>query len=281
MKSSPGGIPSFPYESNQLMSNQIKVGVFVHLHHQEFVGQLFNLIDRLNSIQLSAQYFVTTTQPGIAEEIRSLGVERNEKPAVSVSNVENRGRNFGPLFTEFSDEFAKYDYCIHLHSKKSEQLPRLQGAAWAQVNWDFLGLQPDRLASTLSLLETHRDAHLAFVWNPEVTQIGAFSWGLNRRQGGKLALRLGTRIVNDVVVYPPGGMFIARGDFLSLVAKKLSLRHGDFPKETGQIDGTLQHAVERCIGFACQALGGESLIFDANSREYVYESDLLDFVVRR
>lgn len=257
------------------VSKELRVGFFVHLFHEEYLERFFKLINTFESTQISADFFVTTSSEILANQISArvtaLGI--NHQPTIVICR--NRGRNFGPLLSEFAEFFDKYDYCIHLHSKKSKQLSRRRAESWAQTNWSFLGLNIDLLMTAIGFMEKDKNINLSFSWHSKSTPLSAFTWGLNISNGQKLASCFGSQIVSDVVIYPVGGMFLARGVFLASFAKSLDLSYDDFPEESGQIDGCLHHAVERTLGLAIEVLHQEILVFSETDHVYYLGSHLL------
>jgi lipopolysaccharide biosynthesis protein len=81
------------------------------------------------------------------------------------------------------------------------------------------------------------------------------SWGGNEGNVRALAARLGIANIDTASAqFPAGTMFWARLRALDDLLDA-TLPETEFEPETGQIDGTLAHAVERLIGVCVQAGG--------------------------
>jgi len=255
-------------------AEKIKLGFYFHLFHEDYLERFFELTDVIKSTEISAAFFVTTSSSKIAHSIRARELAKFTQSITTVAICQNRGRNFGPLFVEFAETFGQFDYCIHLHSKKSEQIARHRSESWSLTNWGFLGMNSDLLMKTIDLMQDRKNISLAFAWNQANTPLSAFTWGLNKRFGQLIATTFKTKISRELVIYPVGGMFLARGEFLAHFSKLLPLQYEDFPEECGQVDGCLQHAVERALGFISEALGGEILIFNEITDSFFLGSEL-------
>ena len=84
---------------------------------------------------------------------------------------------------------------------------------------------------------------------------GWVDWGGNFRLARRLARRMGITLdPRGLVDFPSGSMFWARPEALSPLLS-LDLSTEDFAKESGQIDGTLAHAIERIFLYACERAG--------------------------
>jgi lipopolysaccharide biosynthesis protein len=83
----------------------------------------------------------------------------------------------------------------------------------------------------------------------------AEAWGGNVDTLLALAVRLGIRMPHPTRDrFPAGTMFWARLDALAPLLDA-HLDEADFETESGQIDGTLAHAVERMVGVCVEAAG--------------------------
>ena len=89
----------------------------------------------------------------------------------------------------------------------------------------------------------------------------ASHWLRNAANGRKLLNKMGIPYSGGFFSYPIGSFFWAKTEALRPVFD-MKLKYEDFPKEAGQIDGTLAHALERAVAFVCKHRGYNLAIVD-------------------
>ena len=83
----------------------------------------------------------------------------------------------------------------------------------------------------------------------------AIGWGQNEDRSRALACRLGINLrPNAPIDFPSGSMFWARPAALRPLLEA-GLQAEDFEEESGQLDGTLAHALERMFYLSCEKAG--------------------------
>jgi lipopolysaccharide biosynthesis protein len=82
------------------------------------------------------------------------------------------------------------------------------------------------------------------------------NWGENRDIAEQLSKSLSITLPDDITVFPACSMFWYRPEALAKLTSH-SWNKTDFPEETGQIDGTIMHALERMLCFYTQQQGYE------------------------
>jgi FMN phosphatase YigB (HAD superfamily) len=159
----------------------------------------------------------------------------------------NRGRNFGPMLSEFSSAILEHDLLLHLHTKKS-----LHNAGGEQTAWrdDIVQglITPGVIESVVALFVRRQEVGLVYTRTFKQMAYWANHWLQNSRHARGLFDRLGVDEYTDrgYINYPVGGMFWARVDAIRPLFEA-GLTYEDFPEEAGQLDGTIAHAIERCF----------------------------------
>ena len=220
------------------------VAITAHIYYPEFTRELFDLTQNWPA---GSSLFITTTEKQRELEIRKLFSKRDFNLKIRV--VPNIGRNFGPLLVEFSGELQNYEFFLHVHSKKSNHGPAGLGANWANRSFDLL-LDPVKLGRALTLMKSSPKLAITFAETRDLLRGMNFRWGQSRKVTQKLVGDLG--ITEELrwqgpISFPAGGMFLCRSSaFREILSFPWSYEM--FPLETGQIDGTLQHGIERLFG---------------------------------
>lgn len=223
------------------------LAVICHMYYvdtrNEFARYLSNIPFRFN-------LYITTDTLAKKQEVEHGFSEWQGK--IEVRIAENRGRDIAPMLVACRDVFQKHEYILHIHTKKSPHRGRLAG--WRSY----------LLETLLGSREIVQSIFAAFKQEPQLGMIApqhfpgirkAVGWGKNFKIARSLAERMGIQLTRgNLLGFPSGSMFWARSAALrSLLDCKLG--YDDFPAETGQLDGTLGHAVERLFFFSCEHSG--------------------------
>ncbi|TXN44740.1 hypothetical protein FV233_13645 [Methylobacterium sp. WL7] len=240
-------------------STPARLVVVVHAFYVDVFKELLpHLVRALSRFDL----LVSTDQPDKKAALEAAAERAGLAGGCRVVLVENRGRNFGPLVTVFAPDILRYDYVLHIHTKKS----LFSGAE--QTRWRdeiyralFVNVACARLA--VALLDEDPRIGLFFPETSKHIVYWAHTWLANIGAGYGLLDRLGLRYdgFDEYLDYPVGGMFWARVDALRPLLTAGLTPH-DFPEEHGQTDGTLAHAIERVVPLVCRSQGYRAVCFD-------------------
>lgn len=236
-----------------------RVGVMVHVFYVDLWDEIETY---LRNIVHPYTLLISVVDDRDLEHLASRVSTLKSIQEVVIKKVENRGRDIAPFLVSFREEILGLDYVCHIHTKKSLFTGSDQ-KEWRRYLFDALLGSAGRVQSIISHLE--RDKALGILY-PE-TYRGIPYWGhgwlSNKAIGSSLAQRLSISIdPQGYIDYPAGSMFWARTSALSSLFS-LNLRYEDFPQESGQKDGTLQHAIERFFVLQAVASGfGYAVILD-------------------
>ncbi|MBI1980728.1 MAG: hypothetical protein HYS63_04080 [Methylocystis sp.] len=168
----------------------------------------------------------------------------------------NRGRDIAAKFFGFRDVYADYELFIHLHTKRSphggEALAR-----WRDYLLDNL-LGSEAIAG--SILSLFDDPRLGIVFPQHLFELrGILNWGYDYDLARNLLKRLNVEIDKNLTLeFPSGSMFWGRTAAIRPLLD-LDIDFADFPQESGQVDGTLAHAIERSVLLIAESAGFEWL----------------------
>jgi lipopolysaccharide biosynthesis protein len=162
-------------------------------------------------------------------------------PGAVVRVVPNGGRDIAPMIGML-DLLDGHDVVLKLHTKRSPHMRN--GDAWRRHLLDGVAASQGQIADILTLMAT--DARIGMVVPPG-NVLGREFIGNNGLMLQQLATRGGRAFDARGLWFPAGSIFWARPDVLAPLGD-LHLTFEDFLPETGAIDGTLPHAIERYLG---------------------------------
>lgn len=225
-----------------------RLAVVIHLHFVEFCNEFWNCMQGLPE---PTDIYVSTTSQCHAEIIRST-FARWTRGIVEVRVFVNRGRDIAAKVVGFADIYARYEYVLQLHGKRSTHASVL--APWRQFLTETLVGDGDGARSALAILEAEPRIGMIGVQHFEPMRHWV-NWGGNADRCRLLASRMGFSLDTAAPLdFPSGSMFWARTAALRPLLD-LGLTFDDFEPEDHQLDGTLAHAVERMFYFACEHAG--------------------------
>ena len=215
------------------------VGVFAHIFYPELAREIRSYIE---NIPVRADVFVSTDTEEKKAEIESAFMDYTNGK-ITVKIFDNIGRDIAPMIVGYRKDLLEYEYVVHIHSKKSPH-------SEAYSNWrdyllgSLLG-SIDKVKSILTLLAS---SDLGYVFADHFSPIrNLLNWGHNFDSCRELLGRAGVELDQGFVLeFPSSSFFWARTAAMRPLLD-LGLDWADFPKEAGQVDGTLAHAIERSL----------------------------------
>lgn len=233
-----------------------KAAVFVYLFYED---KFKENIQRLSRIPKYVDIFIITNSTSKKTMLEVLLRDHNINSVVLVHL--KKGREWGALFLTAKRKLHKYDYFCFLHDKKSGYLAYKSVARdFEDLLWDNLIESPKYITDIINFFEENPKAGLIV---PPVVNHGIYYrqsadyWTICYDGTRKLANRLGINTSKIEKEKPPiaiGSCFWCKTDALKkLLAFPFS--ENDFPNEPLEIDGTINHCLERIIPYVAQDNG--------------------------
>ena len=221
-----------------------RVAMHLHVYFPELLEEMAK---RLSCNQICPDLFISINNESVREIVESK-LENYKGNIVSVKVVPNRGRDIGPILTEFGSEIiANYDYVGHIHTKKSVDVEDSNvGESWYKFLLEnLLGGDAGAMAdSILSSMKSNPSIGMVFPDDPNI-----IGWSDNYDIAESIAVRVGINQLPDNITFPIGTMFWATTGALRPFVE-LEYKWGDYPEEPLPYDGTMLHALERLFPLA-------------------------------
>ena len=262
------GKPKIDYSKFVNMKFEKSIAVQLHLFYVDLMQEF---VDYLNNIPYDFDLFISVIDDEKVEEVRNLAQKIKKVNNIEVHTVENRGRDVAPFLVEFGSYLNKYDYVCHLHSKKSLYTGSEQ-SGWRRTLLEGLMGTPELVTEIFYNFETNPEIGLIY---PE-TWAGLPYWGHNwlTNTAGRDTLmeKLGYMGIEykKYFDFPMGTMFFARKEAIKKFFNA-KIKLGDFPVESGQVDGTIAHAFERCLGVVTELEGYKIATYDTAEQTFNYQ----------
>jgi lipopolysaccharide biosynthesis protein len=224
-----------------------RFALHIHLHYHEEATEILTRVLRIPSMDLKISVTSADGFEFVVACLRKLSITRAD-----LRIVPNRGRNIGPLITEFGNDLKNYEIVGHVHSKRSVLVSNRQLVEkWKHFLLENMlgGLSPIT-ESILSRFQMDPELGLVFPDDPAI-----IGWTKNLSHAESLALRMGIPLpLPKQINFPVGTMFWARPQALEPLLS-LNLRWEDYPEEPIGYDGTMLHAIERLLPLIAHVAG--------------------------
>ncbi len=223
-------------------SLNLRIGVQAHIFYPELTDEI---AESISNIKCKFNLYVTCKSQTDRISIEEVLKARLPQASIKIKIAPNRGRDIAPLLCEFASELLKNDIICHVHSKQSPH--NLNKQDWRRQLLHGLLANEEHTLAILSLLRDNKTLGMIF---PEYhwSLKEQIHWGGNFQQSSQLLSRCGWNAnMNSLTLFPAGSMFWARSEALKPLLQ-IQWKYEDFEEELGQVDGTLAHAVERCLG---------------------------------
>ncbi len=234
---------------NYVDKNKIEIAVHVHLYYEDLLDEFLTY---LKNIPEAFDLYISCREEADIKGITEAAKSNPNVNKVIVKASPNRGRDIAPFYALFGKELQKYEYLLHVHTKKSLYTGQEQ-KIWRQWGLEGVLKSPESVAASLECLRSAVPrGGLVFGEMTPSLPYPALHWLRNAGQGRILLERMGLEMDNGIFFYPVGSFFWAKTKAIQPLFD-LKLTYKDFDEENGQIDGTLAHVLERAIAcVACQ-----------------------------
>lgn len=221
-----------------------KIAIQVHIF---FVDLCEEIIDYLNKIPYDYDCFISTDSVKKAETITKVFRKNSNAKNIELLIGANRGRDVGLFLVQMNNIIFNYNYFCHIHTKKSKHTDF--GDGWRRYLLDELLGSKEKVMDIIQLFDT--DNKLGIIFPKTFSEVEKFIPGGNNTNN-RIMLNRYFKLINvdiqllnnNLKEFPVGDMFWGRSKAFTQVFS-YPFTVADFPKETGQLDQTIMHGIER------------------------------------
>ena len=204
-----------------------------------------SIVNYLKNIPFKFDLYITTDTKN-----KSIIIDRRFETLLNIKSKKifitpNRGRNVAPMLVTVGKYLISHDIILHIHSKKSLHSSLLEG--WLEYLFQKLLGSPKKILAIINQFSLNKNLGILF---PEPYHENKKHLGIGRNLSRmkELLKRDGRKNIESVdqSFFPAGFMFWCRGLAIKPLVD-MNLAYEDFETENGQVDGCLQHAVERLL----------------------------------
>lgn len=240
------------------------IAAHVHLFYFDLLPEILSY---LNNIPCTFDLFVSIpeTVSYNAEELREALGKIEHIGTTTIKRTPNRGRDIAPMLCSFKTELQKYNFMLHIQTKKSSQDNSLE--EWRKFVFNHLLHSKEGVTYILQRLNDD----VGIIAPPDyIFCYDATGWTQNMKPAqeiidrSKLDINLEAEV--PTVKFPQGSMFWCKTDYLEELFN-MKWEYDDFPEEPLPLDGTMVHALERLFFLWGTAEKGKCCIIYNNADE--------------
>ena len=219
--------------------NTSQICIHAHIY---YIDLLDEIVMELKKIPYKFDVYISTDSYKKADIIMDAFQRNHKEFNVFIDVFENIGRDVAPFIEQMRHIITKYKFICHIHSKKSVE--NIHGTQWRNYLFDSLFGSSENISHIIKNLEYNKGLGIVFPKSFQVLEETA-TWNLNKKYADNVLKKMGIDIMLPThgIVFPVGNMFWARVD--AILPFFTNIQMSDFPKEKGQVDGTIAHAIER------------------------------------
>ena len=250
-------------EINSSFKKTLDVCIVFHIYDQDIA---LDILTRYLAPLSGKVDLIVTTSVALSEAWID-NLRRFFHNSVYILTTENRGRDIRPFVLAYRSIVAKkYKFACKIHTKKTPDA--IAEGHWRNQLLSSLLKSPEEVDETVRALERNKNLGLIVPQNT-LTALSEATLKSNRAWLNKLMVRMGEpeQAGKHAFEFPASAMFWFRVRSLEKLLDEKFIDLDEFEKETGQVDGTLPHAVERITCFLVEKSGFQVKTLPLNIRK--------------
>ena len=257
--------------------------VHIHVYYAEELETILRLLKE--SIDIIDAFVITLpiNRSEIKDNIQRLGATYLGDKDIKIIMTENRGRNIKPLLIDAWNYISGFNYCLHLHTKRTKGPGSNYGLRWLESICSTLATR-QQILSARYFFENNTKLGMIIPKPFKDTADHSLSWAGT----GNLAYKIYSSYLEDsnqdviteldfysrILVFPVGGMMIFKVSALDKMQKWLKLNLGYLEISEPLPIQTSLHAIERLMVLFGEESGYSWAIFDSKNKKSKYMNSL-------
>ena len=233
--------------SNNFNIYKLKQDIFVLIQAHIFYTDLIEeIINKTNNIPVPFDLYITTNTHDkkiyLVNYVKKYSYANNFEILIAP----NKGRDIIPFLYQIKDIIKKYKYLCHIHTKKHLDKEDL-GKYWQRYLYENLLGNQNIINQILSDFENNNK--LGFIFPEHYYPLIKFAYEYKSKICNHMDKIFDILFPNmkirtgNILNFPAGNMFWAKTEAIHQIFNEKIINLA--PRERGQIDGTILHAIER------------------------------------
>lgn len=239
------------------------IGIHLHLYYEDLADEFYHY---LSNIPYVFDLYISIRKDANRLKIKNVFNKIANLNHLEVVKSENCGRDFGPMFVLFAKKLRKYDYIMHIHSKKSLRTGAEQ-SAWRRYMLDNILGSRERIMKCFYLME-QENIGLVYPDTYKDVQYWVHNWLDEAPLAKNILERINIEYEDTYLEFSAGSMFWAKKEALEPILN-LELTWQDFGKDVGQYGGTLEYVFERIPGVVAKHQGYDIAIYNEGQKAFL------------
>jgi|GEM_PF-307640 len=252
-----------------------RIAIQVHIFYIETID---DIVFELQKINFNFDCFISTSAEYKVNIIKEKFSNLKNCTKLIIDVYPNKGRDVFPFISQLKMIVSNnYKYCCHIHSKRTSKSS--YGDYWRRYLFNHLFGSNNNVVNIIKYFENNQDIGLLF---PETYPVllKQSEWGGNKEGCQNLISKLNSEYkLPQIPIFPVGNMFWAKTDAIKGILD-LNLDDIDFPIESGQLNSTIAHEIERIWVYIADISGyGYKKIFNSCEEKCIKNEKRITFFV--
>ena len=240
------------------------IGVHLHLYYEDLADEF---VRYLSNIPYQFDLYISVSSEKAIKRVKKKFKKILNLNKLVVKVSKNAGRDYGPMFVLFNNDLKKYDYILHIHSKKSLRTGNSQDEWRNYLLSGILGT-PYRVINIISLMET-QDVGVVYQDDYSGCVYWCHTWLGASSIAREYLKKLDIKYEDEYLDFSAGSMFFVKTDAVKQLFD-LNLTWDDFGIEENKSDGTLAYFFERIFVLLAQKNGYKFSTYNENKNRFLY-----------
>ena len=227
--------------------NKLKKGIFILIQaHIYYIDLIEEIINKTNNIPVPFDLYITTNTQDKKFYIENYVRNNSKANKYEILVTPNKGRDVIPCLIQLKDILKRYKYLCHIHTKKHDEKGQL-GKVWQHYLYENLLGDKNIIERILSDFENYDK--LGFIFPEHYISLIKFAIEFKIKTWNNIDKMLSILFPNlnikagNIMNFPAGNMFWAKTKAIYQIFNEKIINLS--PKERGQVDCTILHAIER------------------------------------